>query len=70
MRINLIKTIVRKLGNADAFDNAVNSALKEGWQLVKRETIIQGQPVTPEQYYSTMLYAELTKEVDIDGKID
>lgn len=38
-----IKTIIRGLSWADEFDQLVNEALEDGWQLVKREVIADTQ---------------------------
>ena len=38
-----IKTIIRGLSWADEFDQLVNAALGEGWQLTKREVIADTQ---------------------------
>lgn len=57
-----IKTIRDRLDRSEAFDDAVNAALRDGWQLLSRglyRGIYDGQ-------YS-MLYAELEKEADDGG---
>lgn len=55
-----IKTIRYRLDNAEAFDEAVNDAIREGWRLTKREVLM---PVTqPNHYTYIMLYAELEKD--------
>jgi len=40
------------------FDEAVNAAIAEGWELVKRELVICGRENTP------ILYAELERDVE------
>ena len=57
-----IKTIRDRLDNSEAFDDAVNAALRDGWLLLARglyRGIYDGQ--------FSMLYAELEKEADDDG---
>lgn len=51
-----IKTIWEHLRNWETFDSAVNAAMEEGWNLVKRER----QPAVSENA-GTILYAELVK---------
>lgn len=56
-----IKTIKNRLDNEEAFDQAVNEALQDGWRLTRREVL---QPMAQsEEYTYTMLYAELAKVV-------
>lgn len=71
-----IKTIVTRLDSAEKFDEEVNKALNDGWTLMKREVLQQGQPKTNDVYYSSMLYAELAKSeepayllTDIKGNV-
>lgn len=49
-----ILTLVQQLDYAGDFDCAVNEALGEGWQLIRREVI---NPGTEDKHI--MLYAEL-----------
>lgn len=56
-----IKTVVFRLDNAADFDNAVNTALSEGWHLVKRDVIHSRQPHNTTNFFHPMLYAELAK---------
>lgn len=57
-----IKTIKNRLDNNVAFDEAVNAAIVEGWQLTKREVLI---PKAQNEAMTTyiMLYAELEREI-------
>lgn len=57
-----IKTIKNRLDNAASFDEAVNAALAEGWQLKKRE-VLQPKAQSENMQTYTMLYAELEKVV-------
>lgn len=61
-----IKTIKNRLDNNEEFDNEVNTAIKEGWTLVKRDIIlpIAQSPLTT---FYTMLYAELERDVYNEG---
>lgn len=57
-----IRTIIRRLNSAEAFDSDVNFALREGWTLVERKVLQPpSQPNTGTEYLNTMLYAELEK---------
>lgn len=67
--MKVIKTIVKRLDNAEEFDDAVNGALKDGWILRKRRVLQSGQPIST-TYYHTMLYAELVKEENDESKSD
>lgn len=59
-----IKTIVTRLNSNEKFDAAVNEALRDGWWLVKREVLQPpAQPTTGTDYFNTMLYAELEKDI-------
>lgn len=59
-----IKTLVYRLDNASQFDKAVNTAIEEGWTLIKRETLLPlSQPNDKETFIHMMLYAELEKNV-------
>lgn len=51
-----IKTISG--GKKDAFDKAVNDALRDGWDLVRRDCLIVGSEHTP------CLYAELERIIE------
>jgi uncharacterized paraquat-inducible protein A len=52
-----IKTIRARLDNAEIFDEKVNAAIAEGWELKRRDFI----PSRSENSF-TMLYAELERE--------
>lgn len=66
-----IKTICVRLNNANEFDHKVNTAIKEGWTLIKRETIRPlSQPHDGETFIHLMLYAELEKNTAEEGEID
>lgn len=52
-----IKTINKRLDQADEFDAQVNAATAEGWRLVKREVI----PAGPNPDSHRLLYAELVE---------
>lgn len=56
-----IKTIRKRLDNAEEFDREVNAALADGWRLTRRDVILPTQPITGSNYFHTMLYAELVK---------
>ena len=58
-----IKTIVDRLDNSTTFDEKVNTAIKNGWRLIKREVLQQRQPHTRDIYFHSMLYAELVKNI-------
>ena len=58
-----IKTIKNRLDNAEAFDEAVNAALRDGWELTKRDVIRPNAHPDGETSF-TMLYAELEFETD------
>lgn len=53
-----IKTIKKRLADADVFDREVNIALREGWQLTKREVLHPGN-----EFVCFSLYAELERQV-------
>lgn len=64
-----IKTITRRLSDANAFDVDVNFALREGWTLVERKVLQPpAQPNTSTNYFNTMLYAELEKFTEPDER--
>lgn len=54
-----IKTITYQLDSSEKFDDAVNSYLREGWQLMKREVLPAYEG--PTRIFFRMLYAELVK---------
>ena len=62
MRMMQIKTIRKRLDSAEYFDKEVNSALRDGWVLVKRKVLM---PKAQNEASTTniMLYAELKKEI-------
>lgn len=53
-----IKTIKKRLDNADKFDAEVNEAIAEGYQLVQR-SIVPGFRLDGGDYLHNMLFAEL-----------
>lgn len=55
-----IKTISG--GKKDAFDKAVNDALRDGWDLVRRDCLIVGSEHTP------CLYAELERIIETEDE--
>lgn len=55
-----IKTICYALEATAKFDEEVNAALAEGWQLVKRE-VLPGMSYTETNWAKRALYAELVK---------
>jgi hypothetical protein len=57
-----IKTIKNRLDNNVAFDEEVNNAIAEGWQLTKREVLVPMAQSNSLQMYVT-LYAELEREI-------
>lgn len=56
-----IKTILQQLGNYGDFDKVVNTALAEGWKLVRRDVITQSS-----DSYEPMLYAELERVIETE----
>ena len=52
-----IRTIGYQLDYAERFDEAVNTAIREGWTLTKREIIV---PNTEDK--KIMVYAEMIKQ--------
>lgn len=57
-----IKTIGKKIVDANRFDEEVNAALDEGWDLVRRTVIVpQGD------YGYLTLYAELVKDLETEN---
>lgn len=60
-----IKTISRPLDHAAGFDDAVNSAIREGWKLTKRDVLQPQAQIGPSTgvHFEPMLYAELECEV-------
>lgn len=62
-----IKTICTRMNNAAEFDLKVNTAIKEGWTLIKRETILPlSQPHDGQTFIHLMLYAELERFTEPD----
>lgn len=60
-----IKTVLRPVERAGAFDGEVNRLLAEGWTLRKRETL-KARGELSEAFSAplvTILYAELEREV-------
>lgn len=57
-----IKTIIKKLGYQNEFDDVVNDALASGWELVRRDFF--SDTSTPE--HCVFLYAELEREVIVE----
>lgn len=58
-----IKTIKYPMQHPETFDAEVNTALKEGWQLIKREVLGPIVTHTGEPNVYIVLYAELEREV-------
>ena len=58
----IIKTIVWRLDCAEAFDCAVNEALVDGWELIKRDLVLPNQPSAKERFFHPMLIAELQRD--------
>ncbi len=56
-----IKTIWSELVNSDQFDDKVNAALAEGWELVRRDVL----PRRVERG-ETLLYAELERMTELE----
>ena len=56
-----IKTILQQLRNYGDFDDAVNVALAEGWELARRDVITQSS-----DSYEPMLYAELERMTELE----
>lgn len=57
-----IKTIKYMFDDSGAFDQAVNQAIADGWELVERRVLQPlSQPNNGSTYTCTMLYAELEK---------
>ena len=54
-----IKTIWRRIGESENFDEEVNAALTEGWELVRRE-------VLPEPGSTLVFYAELERMTELE----
>lgn len=57
-----IKTIKNRLDNAELFDDAVNAAIEEGWQLTNRKVLPPMAMRNGDQTYG-VLYAELEREI-------
>ena len=58
-----IKTIRKRIDNAEEFDECVNEALRDGWTLKKR-TVLRPIGQQDSKYTYMMLYAELEMEVE------
>lgn len=58
-----ILTVRNRLDNPEEFDKEVNNAIKEGWELKKRD-VLQPFAQATDTYLHTMLYAELEREVE------
>lgn len=63
-----IKTIKHPLKASATFDEEVNAAMSEGWQLTKREVL--GPMSTSDPLINTyvMLYAELEREIIVEAE--
>lgn len=61
-----IKTIIKKLGYQNEFDDVVNDALASGWELVRRDFF--SDTSTPE--HCVFLYAELERDVEVEEEED
>ena len=55
-----IKTIWEKVQDAPKFDERVNEALADGWELTKRELVVE-PTYHDEVFIYALLYAELVK---------
>lgn len=60
-----IKTIMYKADNHESFDEEVNKALTEGWELVRRDVFPSHCTNT-----NTFLYAELEREVEPEEELE
>lgn len=60
-----IKTIFIKIDDCEKFDERVNEALAEGWELVRRDVLV---PHISDRY--TLLYAELERVIETEGEDD
>ena len=58
-----IKTIIERLDRVTHFDEMINNALAEGWELVRRDVLPPMAMRNGDQTYS-VLYAELERIVD------
>lgn len=57
-----IKTIMHSVTYLTKFDEDVNQALADGWELVRRDILPAGEG--PSRYWERTLYAELEREVE------
>ena len=57
-----IKTIVKKIYEAEQFDAEVNEAIEHGWKLTKREVLLP-HAHSRDTHTTTKLYAELVMEI-------
>lgn len=57
-----IKTIMHNVVYMNKFDEEVNQALAEGWELVRRDILPAGEG--PSRYWERTLYAELEREAE------
>lgn len=62
-----IKTIVNRLDNHEAFDEEVNAAIAQGWELKKREVLQPSAQPTEGHILTPHLYAELERNDDADA---
>ncbi len=58
-----IKTITDRLDRSKDFDDKVNEAMEEGWELVRRDVLPPMAMRNGDQTYS-VLYAELEREIE------
>ena len=56
-----IKTIFRKIDESEIFDDRVNEALADGWELVRRDVLV---PHVSDRF--TLLYAELERVIETE----
>ena len=61
-----IKTIATKIENYNTFDEQVNEALAEGWELVRREVVPPYEG--PTRWWDRCLYAELERVIETKGE--
>lgn len=61
-----IKTIATTLENYNTFDEQVNEALAEGWELVRREVVPPYEGLT--RWWDRCLYAEFERVIETEGE--
>lgn len=63
-----IKTIRYAFGWGEAFDKAVNEAMREGWMLTRRELV--ALPVPDQNGHAAHYYAELVKHDEVPEPVE